>query len=43
MGVDGDDPFQRTTDSISHFIDITASEDNELFIDLYNKFWYLST
>ena len=37
MGVDGDDPFQRTTDSISRFINITANEDNELFLDLYNK------
>ena len=37
MGVDADDPFQRTTDSISRFINITANEDNELFLDLYNK------
>ncbi len=37
MGVDADDPFQRTIDSIEHFINITASEDNELFLDLYNK------
>lgn len=37
MGVDGDDPFQRTTDSISRFIDITAIEDNKLFVDLLNK------
>ena len=37
MGVDGDDPFQRTTDSISHFINITASEDNNMFLDLFNR------
>ena len=37
MGVDGDDPFQRTTDSISRFINITANEDNEIFLDLFNK------
>ena len=36
MGVDPIDPFRKTTDSIGYFFDITANEDKELFISLYN-------
>ena len=37
MGVAGDDPFQRTTDTLNYFISITANEDNEIFLELFNK------
>ena len=37
MGVAGDDPFQRTTDTLNYFISITANEDNEIFLELFNN------
>lgn len=37
MGASTDDPFEETLDSINHFLNITAKEDRDIFLDIFNK------